>query len=276
MKDFILTMGLYTEEELNSRGFSAFYEECWRHRPDNYDVAAYVTRISDITGYNSRRPPSYNSIIIPIRRFVHRLIALSNKARHSAQEKVIVDDLFLLEGMDRGNFIDVPWYLAKFLSDGAKGAQAKSKIQGAHFIGRLARNLGLMTPEKLAWVTIDASTALIGLNKLFKCNICRPNGLGGADLMPEGAFGGSAGTSGSGGASSSQAGTSQAYEEEAVRARPTMTTMDRFRVIEGSLGHIDTGMMEVRDYVDDMASGIFGMSDQFDGFQSDMRRMQDE
>ena len=94
--------------------------------------------------------------------------------------------------------------------------------------------------------------------------------------MPEGAFGGSAGASGSGGVSSSQAGTSQAYEEEAVRDHPTMTTMDNFRVIEGRLGHIDTRMMEVRDYVDDMALGIFGMSDQFDGFQNDMRRMQAE
>ena len=89
-----------------------------------------------------------------------------------------MEDLFLLEVMDGGNFIDVPFYVAKFFSNGAKGAQAKSKIQGAHLIGRLARNLGLMTPEKLALVTISKNTTLIGLSKLIEYNICRPNGLG--------------------------------------------------------------------------------------------------
>lgn len=91
LREFILTMGLYTEEEVGSREFSTFYEQCWRHRPDDYNPAAYVAKISDVTGYNSRRPPSYNSIKIPIRRLVHRLIALSIKARHSAREKVKVD-----------------------------------------------------------------------------------------------------------------------------------------------------------------------------------------
>ena len=52
--------------------------------------------------------------------------------------------------------------------------------------------------------------------------------------------------------------------------------MDRFMLIEGCLGHIDTKVTGVRSYMDDLASGIFGMSDQFDGFQTDMRRMHEE
>ena len=235
MKQFILSMGLYTEEEVGSLEFNDFYAYCWRHRPNDYNPAAYVARISDITEYSPRRPPSYNSIKSPIQRLVHMLITLSIKARHSAREKVTVDDLFLLEGMDGGNFIDVPWFMAKFFFDGAKGAQSKSRIQGAHLIGRLARNLGLMTPEKLAFVTSSRNTTfcfgkgehqtrnttLIGLSKLIEYNICRPNGVGGADLMPEGA---------------------------------------------------GTGMMDMRNYVDDMALGIFGLNDQFDGFHSYLRK----
>lgn len=80
----------------------------------------------------------------------------------------------------------------------------------------------------------------------------------------------------SSGASGSQASGSQAQEEEAVRVRPMMTTSDRFRVIECRMGHIETGMTQIKDYMDEMASGIFGMSDQFEGIYGDFRRVQAE
>ena len=95
MRQFILTMGLYTEKEVGSGELRDFYEYCLRHRPNEYNPDAYVTRISDITEYNMRKPPSYNSIKFPIQRLVHRLIALSIKAMHSARGKVTVDDFFV-------------------------------------------------------------------------------------------------------------------------------------------------------------------------------------
>ena len=132
MQEFILAMGLYTEEEVNSAEFKHFYKYCWRRHPDNYNPAAYVAKISDIENYSSRRPPSYLSIKSPIRRLVHRLIALSVKARQSGREKVTMEDLFLLEGIDGGNFIDVSFYVDKFLFDGPRehkeGARSKEPI----------------------------------------------------------------------------------------------------------------------------------------------------
>lgn len=107
-----------------------------------------------------------------------------------------MDDLFILEGLDGGRLIDLPWHLAKFLSSGAKGTQMTSKIQGAHFIGRIARSLGLMTPNKLARVTISKGTSLTGVGKLIEYNICIPNGIGGGDLIPE-IQGGASGAGGS-------------------------------------------------------------------------------
>ena len=44
-----------------------------------------------------------------------------------------------------------------------------------------------MTEERLAFVTVAKNTSMIGLSKLIEYRICRPNGIGGADLMPEGA-----------------------------------------------------------------------------------------
>ncbi|GJS21237.1 hypothetical protein Tco_0449869 [Tanacetum coccineum] len=50
-------------------------------------------------------------------------------------------------GIDGGELVDVPWHVAKFLCDKAKGVQKKSKIVGAHLIGRIARHLGLGQDE---------------------------------------------------------------------------------------------------------------------------------
>nr|GEX48735.1 hypothetical protein [Tanacetum cinerariifolium] len=48
--------------------------------------------------------------------------------RHSGKEKVTLDDLFLLHSMDEGARVDVPWHIAKFFSDKAKGYKKKSPI----------------------------------------------------------------------------------------------------------------------------------------------------
>lgn len=85
MKEFILTLRLYTENEMNSTEFPKYYEYCWRTKPENYDPTHYFCSISTASSYNSRHPPSYKLIKSPIRRLVHRLIALSVKARHSAR-----------------------------------------------------------------------------------------------------------------------------------------------------------------------------------------------
>ncbi|GKD74416.1 hypothetical protein Tco_1332698, partial [Tanacetum coccineum] len=41
--------------------------------------------------------------------------------KHSGKENVTLDDLFLLHSMDGGVGVDVPWHVAKFFSDKAKG-----------------------------------------------------------------------------------------------------------------------------------------------------------
>ncbi|GKD88684.1 hypothetical protein Tco_1364191 [Tanacetum coccineum] len=67
------------------------------------------------------------------------------RSRHSGKEKVTLDDLFLLHSMDGGARVDVPWHVARFFTDKAKGYKKKSPIVGAHLIGRIARSYGLIT-----------------------------------------------------------------------------------------------------------------------------------
>ncbi|GJY82997.1 RNA-directed DNA polymerase, eukaryota [Tanacetum coccineum] len=103
MRPFILALGWYTPEEMSNVLFEPFHESCLE------------------TGPTTRTPLS----------------------RHSGKEKVTMDDLLLLHIMDGGVRVDVPWHVAKFFTNKAKGYKKKSPIVGAHLIGRIARYNGL-------------------------------------------------------------------------------------------------------------------------------------
>lgn len=61
--------------------------------------------------------------------------------------------------------------------------------------------------------------------------------------------------------SSSQASESQAVtNEEMIHTRPTMSITERFRVIDDRLGHMQAGMTQFGDDLEEMEAGIFGMS----------------
>ncbi|GJY61155.1 hypothetical protein Tco_0461812 [Tanacetum coccineum] len=76
--------------------------------------------------------------------------------QYTVKEKVMLADLFYFRSMDGGELVDVPWHVAKFLYDNAKVVQKKSKIIGAHLIGRIARHLGLMSHAALRVAKIVA------------------------------------------------------------------------------------------------------------------------
>ncbi|GJT24064.1 hypothetical protein Tco_0894001 [Tanacetum coccineum] len=85
--------------------------------------------------------------------------------------------------MDGGDLVDVPWHVAKFLCNKAKGAKKKSKIVGAHLIGKIARHLGLMSPTALGIVTTGQETQLLNLVKLGELGIIRFNSVGQAEII---------------------------------------------------------------------------------------------
>nr|GFB12771.1 hypothetical protein [Tanacetum cinerariifolium] len=117
--------------------------------------------------------PSYSSIRSPIRRLAHRLLTLSVTHRHSGKEKVTLDDLFLLHSMDGATRVDVPWHVAKFFTNKAKGYKKKSLIIGVHLIGKISRSYGLMTQRSLKNVTLGPETLLLSVAKLVDLGICR-------------------------------------------------------------------------------------------------------
>lgn len=191
---------------------------------------------------------------------MHRLLAVSVHARHSAREKMTMEDIFLMHSMDGGDNIDIPWYLARFMTGRAKGAQEGNLIQGAHYISRLARSFGLMTPAALARVTIRADTTLIGIPKLVEYGVVTYDALREPILQPE--------------VDADGAGPSQASGSMGgVRVCPTMTMMERMNIMDGRLGHMEQSMIGFGNDMDDMTAAVSGMNYMFDSLCFDFRSL---
>ncbi|GJR48300.1 hypothetical protein Tco_1316403 [Tanacetum coccineum] len=224
------------------------------NRPHNYGPTEYVVNITTRDHYDTRHPPSYTSVRSPIRRLVHRLLALSVVGRHSGKEKVTLDDLFLLHSMDGGVSVDVPWHVAKFFIDKEKGYKKKSPIIGAHLIGRNARSFGLMASGALRGVTLGPETFLLGVAKLVELGICKYNALGYGEMdddVPEVARDEGAG-----------AGMEQA--NVGGEMPPNMTTTNMLRAMDERLGDIETDISRLAGDVDELTYVVSGMSEQYD------------
>ncbi|GJR76344.1 hypothetical protein Tco_0088709 [Tanacetum coccineum] len=146
---------------------------------------------------------------------------------HSGKENVTLDDLFLLHSMNGGVSVDVPWHVAKFLCDKAKGSKRKSPIVGAHLIGKIASYYGLMTLISLMNVTLGTETSSMSVAKLVDLGICRYNGLGIGEMVaeiPEVA-------------GDDDVGAEQA-ETGGVGRHPNMSNANRLRAMDERLGEI--------------------------------------
>ncbi|GKC48787.1 hypothetical protein Tco_1071532, partial [Tanacetum coccineum] len=174
--------------------------------------------------------------------------------RHSAKEKVTLDDLFLLYNMDGGEMVDVPWTV---LSDKAKGYKKMSLIVGADLIGRIARSYGLMAPTYIRIVTLGQETLLLNVAKLVNLGIFRYNRLGLEELVDDQLDN-----------SEDEATAVEARgaqdEEGGVRRCSNMTFTNRLRAMDDRLGDIDTNIYQLSNNVKYLTYDVSGMSEQYD------------
>ncbi|GJU56475.1 hypothetical protein Tco_1230189 [Tanacetum coccineum] len=127
-RQFILALGLHTEEEMQTAGFGVYWAESARQIPDKGDLRDYWMGISSAGDFLGTTP-FYTAIRDPILRLCHRLIACSIVGRSQVPKKVTMTDLFYLKGIDVGSIND-PYLLARYLRLFA--ARRKS---GAHIFG---------------------------------------------------------------------------------------------------------------------------------------------
>ncbi|GKC66071.1 hypothetical protein Tco_1098669 [Tanacetum coccineum] len=170
-REFILALGLYTAEEMQTVGFGAYWADSARQIPDKGDLRDYWIGISSAGDFLGTTP-SYTAIRDLILRLCHRLIACSIAGRSQAPEKVTVTDLFYLRGMDVGS-VNVPYLLARYLRLFAAGRKSGAHISGGQFVARLAEHFGLLTAEILGGLTVIApELPIIDMAELVRLQIC--------------------------------------------------------------------------------------------------------
>ncbi|GJU93212.1 hypothetical protein Tco_1317968 [Tanacetum coccineum] len=141
-RQFILALGLHTEEEMEEAG-------------DFLGIA-----------------PSYVFIRDPVGRLCYRMITYSISGRGLAPEKVTGVDLFYLRNMDQGT-TNVPYLLAQYLFSHVEGRKSRARLSGGHFIRRLAAHFGLVNDQWLRGLSVVASQLpVIDLHELDRLNIC--------------------------------------------------------------------------------------------------------
>ncbi|GKD12449.1 hypothetical protein Tco_1196856 [Tanacetum coccineum] len=164
-REFILAMGLYTAEEMQTVGFGAYWADSARQIPDKGDLKDYWIDISSARDFLDTAP-SYTMIQDPILWLCHRLIG-----RSQATKKVTVTDLFYLRGMDVGS-VNVPYLLARYLRLFVAGRKTGAQIYGGKFVARLAEHFGLLTAEILGGLTVIApELPIIDMAELVRLQI---------------------------------------------------------------------------------------------------------
>ncbi|GKB53558.1 hypothetical protein Tco_0904311 [Tanacetum coccineum] len=146
-RQFILALGLHTEEERQTARFGVYWAESAKQILDKRDMRDYWMGISFVGDFLGTAP-SYTLIRDPILRLCHRLIPCSIAGRSQAPEKVTVTDLFYLRGMDVDS-VNIPYLLARYLRLFAAGRKSGAHISCGQFVARLAEHFGLLTAKIL-------------------------------------------------------------------------------------------------------------------------------
>ncbi|GKC63451.1 hypothetical protein Tco_1096049 [Tanacetum coccineum] len=117
-RQFILALGLHTEQEMAEVGFGAYWDGSDRLIPDKGDLRDYWMEISSDRDFLGPAP-SYVLIRDPVRRLCYRMIAYSIFGRGQAPEKA------------------------------CRGEEEQSQAVKRYFIGRLDMHFGLVSDEGL-------------------------------------------------------------------------------------------------------------------------------
>ncbi|GJY04918.1 hypothetical protein Tco_0370858 [Tanacetum coccineum] len=138
-RQFILALGLHSEEEMVEVGFGAYWSGSKRVIPDKGDLIDYWIEISsdrDFLGHAL----SYVHIRDPVRRLCHSMIACSISGRGQRAEK---------------------------------GRKSGARLSGGHFIGRLAAHFRLVGDHGLrGLVVVVSELPVIDLHELARLSIC--------------------------------------------------------------------------------------------------------
>ncbi|GKC26061.1 hypothetical protein Tco_1033355, partial [Tanacetum coccineum] len=135
-RQFILALGLHTEEEMAKVGFGAYWQGSKRVIPNKGDLRDYWMEISSDMDFLGHLMFSFETL------------------------------------MDRGN-ANVLYLLAQYLFRHVEGRKSGDRLSGGHFIGRLVAYFRLVSDQGLRGLSVVTSELpLIDSYKLGRLNIC--------------------------------------------------------------------------------------------------------
>ncbi|GJW18943.1 putative reverse transcriptase domain-containing protein [Tanacetum coccineum] len=168
--EFILALGLYTEEEMESPGFARYWSESERMifgKGDLHDYWRDILIDEDFLG----PPPSYTLIRDLVLRLCHMTMAHIIAGRSQVLENVTVTDLFYLRGLDVRS-VNITYLLARYLRRFTAGRKSRAHISGGQFMGRLAQHFALLTVEILGGLIVIAlELSMIDMAELVRLQI---------------------------------------------------------------------------------------------------------
>nr|GEV79352.1 hypothetical protein [Tanacetum cinerariifolium] len=139
-RQFILALGLHTEQDMTEAGFRAYWAGSDRVILDKWGLRDYWIEMSSDRDFLGTAP---SNVLIrdPVMRLCHRMIAYSISAH--------------------------------YLFRHAEGRKIEARLSGGHFIARLAVHFGLVSDEGLRGLSVvTGELPLIDLHEIGRLNIC--------------------------------------------------------------------------------------------------------
>lgn len=114
------------QSEVMTEGFSVFLDHCHRKFPNRVNSENWWTSIAN--GVYISSVAKKGDIRLPIHRLIHKFISCSINMRKD-DDKVLRLDLFYLWSIITPNtFCNIPYYLAKYLTEGGVKERKTSRI----------------------------------------------------------------------------------------------------------------------------------------------------
>ncbi|KAJ9546654.1 hypothetical protein OSB04_019197 [Centaurea solstitialis] len=175
--DFALALGIYTQSDVDAPGFEE-YMWATAKRPDDFDPRLAWSILGDGDYHGNLKVKGF---LASSDRLLHRMLIQAVNARSSSEEKVTVQDLWLLEQLSTDDkYPNAPYLIAAQLAK-ASGYREGSRIVGGQYVTLLAKHFGVLTGAAIASMTNLGEMALIDMDQLRGMGVARVEHMVGRD-----------------------------------------------------------------------------------------------
>ncbi|KAJ9547945.1 hypothetical protein OSB04_020488 [Centaurea solstitialis] len=147
-------------------------------RPDDFDPRLAWSILGDGDYHGNLKVKGF---LASSDRLLHHMLIQAVNARSSSEEKVTVQDLWLLEQLSTDDkYPNAPYLMAAQLAK-ASGYREGSRIVGGQYVTLLAKHFGILTDAAIASMTNLGEMGLIDMDQLRGMGVARVEHMVGRD-----------------------------------------------------------------------------------------------